>query len=224
MAYDLYFDETLLPVTPGKLTMKINNQNKTAILINDGEINMLKNPGLTEVNFDLLLPNSQYPFACYLDGFHPAAWYLDYLEDYKANRKTFRFILVRQMPSGKTLAGVNMKVSLEDYSIKEDAENGMDITVSVKLLQYRDYKTKVVEISREGEEEVLKEQPSREEDHAPSASNYTVVKGDTLWGIAKRYYGDGSLCSKIAQANADKISDPNLIYPGQMLVIPPKEG
>jgi LysM repeat protein len=47
---------------------------------------------------------------------------------------------------------------------------------------------------------------------------YTVVKGDTLYAIAKRYYGDGSKYTVIASAN--KIANPNLIYPGQRLRIP----
>ena len=47
---------------------------------------------------------------------------------------------------------------------------------------------------------------------------YTVVKGDTLWGIAERFYGDGSQYPKIASANG--IGNPDLIYPDQVLYIP----
>lgn len=47
---------------------------------------------------------------------------------------------------------------------------------------------------------------------------YTVQYGDTLWGIAQAKYGDGSLYSKIVEAN--NIADPNLITPGQQLIIP----
>ena len=49
---------------------------------------------------------------------------------------------------------------------------------------------------------------------------HTVKRGDTLWGIAKSYYGSGSQFTKIYQANRDKISNPNLIYVGQVLLIP----
>lgn len=49
-------------------------------------------------------------------------------------------------------------------------------------------------------------------------TNYTVVSGDTLWGIAVRFYGDGTRYPEIAAANG--IADPNLIYPGQVFVIP----
>ena len=49
---------------------------------------------------------------------------------------------------------------------------------------------------------------------------YTVKKGDSLWNIAKKYYGDGSQYKKIYDANTSKIANPNLIYVGQVLVIP----
>ena len=49
---------------------------------------------------------------------------------------------------------------------------------------------------------------------------YEVKKGDTLWKIAEHYYGDGSLHTKIFEANKDSIKDPNLIRVGQRLRIP----
>jgi len=48
-----------------------------------------------------------------------------------------------------------------------------------------------------------------------------VMKGDTLWGIAKTYYGDGRMWSRIYEANRAVIGvNPNKIYPGQKLEIP----
>ncbi|GAC1350452.1 MAG: hypothetical protein NVSMB27_33110 [Ktedonobacteraceae bacterium] len=49
-------------------------------------------------------------------------------------------------------------------------------------------------------------------------SDYTVQQGDTLSSIAQRAYGDGNRWQAIA--NANNISDPNLIYAGQVLFIP----
>ena len=43
---------------------------------------------------------------------------------------------------------------------------------------------------------------------------------DTLWAISAKYYGAGAQYTKIYGANTDKISNPNLIYPGQVLTIP----
>ena len=49
---------------------------------------------------------------------------------------------------------------------------------------------------------------------------YTVQRGDSLWRIAQRYYGDGRQWGRIFEANRDKIRNPRLIYPGQTLIIP----
>ena len=56
MSYDLFLDGILFPVTPEKMTIKIKNQNKTLVLIDEGEINLLKKSGLTEISFTVLLP------------------------------------------------------------------------------------------------------------------------------------------------------------------------
>jgi nucleoid-associated protein YgaU len=49
---------------------------------------------------------------------------------------------------------------------------------------------------------------------------HEVKKGNTLWKIAERYYGDGSLYMNIFEANRNILKDPNLIKVGQKLRIP----
>jgi nucleoid-associated protein YgaU len=55
---------------------------------------------------------------------------------------------------------------------------------------------------------------------APAPRSYTVQNGDTLSGIAERYYGSASKWRLIYEANRDLIKDPDLIYPGQTVRIP----
>ena len=58
---------------------------------------------------------------------------------------------------------------------------------------------------------------------APAAEPrfYTVVKGDTLWKIAASQYGNGAKYPLIFEANKPMLKDPDRIYPGQNLRIPP---
>ena len=49
---------------------------------------------------------------------------------------------------------------------------------------------------------------------------YEIVSGDTLGGIAKRFYGNASKYTRIHEANKELIPDPNKIYPGQKIKIP----
>lgn len=61
-----------------------------------------------------------------------------------------------------------------------------------------------------------------------TATVYTVTRGDTLWDVAEREYGDGRKWPVIFEANRksaeqpDGIEDPDRIYPGQRLIIPPR--
>jgi len=55
-----------------------------------------------------------------------------------------------------------------------------------------------------------------------AATLYTVKRGDTLTAIAKRYYKDTAKYPRIFEANRPMLGDPNKIYPGQVLRIPPE--
>jgi nucleoid-associated protein YgaU len=55
---------------------------------------------------------------------------------------------------------------------------------------------------------------------AAGAQHYTVQKGDTLSHIAHQFYGKASHWHAIFDANRDQLDDPDLIRPGQVLLIP----
>jgi nucleoid-associated protein YgaU len=73
---------------------------------------------------------------------------------------------------------------------------------------------------------IIEKKPSSSSSSSSKKTNksskkyYTVKKGDTLWAISKKYYGKGTDWKKIADANKKIIKNPNLIYPGQKLLIP----
>lgn len=214
MSYTCYLDGTEMP-TPSKLTIKVKGKNKTLILLNEGEVNFLRQPGLTDLVVPFVFPM--------LTGEYTPDHYLDILERLKTSKSATRFILVRRSPDGRMLYDTNMQVSVEDYNITEDAKNGLDVSVDVNLKQWRDYGTKTVTVEQPKESQkqqtvtVTKEWDAST---APKAKTHTVKKGDTLWALAAKYYGSGAQYTKIYNANKDKISNPNLIYVGQVLTIP----
>lgn len=221
--YDFYLDKCLLPVAPPKLQVKINNNNDTVTLIDEGEINILKKAGLTDIEFECRIPQEVYPFAVYKEGFKGADYFIGCFEALKVGRRPFQFIVCRRRPSGTKLFDTNIKVSMEEYGITEDAKNGFDLMVKIKLKQWKEYGTKVVQLSFDEEGAKADIEQQRETTAAPEAGQtYTVKKGDCLWSIAKSLYGSGSKYSVIYDANKSVIGgNPNRIYPGQVLTIPP---
>lgn len=203
-----------MPVTPSKLPVEIKGKNKTIDLLNEGEINFLKTPGLTKITLPLMLPM--------LTGDKRPDYYLGLFEKTMVNRETTRLKLIRSTPDGLPLFDTDLKVSIENYKIKEDAEEGLDMFVDVELLQYRDYGTKKVSLKKitETGQQVLSVQKERDSSTAPKATQYTVKRYDTLWDIAARELGDPNRWREIYELNKGKISDPNLIRENWELVLP----
>lgn len=223
MAYYFYLGNVLLPIPPSKLELKISNNNKTYNLINYSQINVLKNPGLSSLEFEVVLPNTKYPFAMYKNNFQNAKYYLGVLENLKVNRSAFQFIVIRKFPNGKDIFNTNIKVALEEYTITDTTEEGFDTKVKIKLKQYKEYSTKKVQVTIKQYRPPAVTRTVTTNNTAvakPSGQNYTVKRGDCLWNIAKRFYGNGAKYTTIYNANRSKIRNPNLIYPGQILWIP----
>lgn len=160
--YSFYLDKLLLPVAPGSMTIGFSSQNKTINLINEGEINMLKSPGLLEISFDALLPNMPYPFAVYKDGFQGADKFIEEINKLKKEKKPFQFIVVRTRPDGTPLFNTNIKAAIEEYELEEDAEEGFDVKISLKLKQYKAYGSKKIKIEKPPEDK--KEEPPKAEE------------------------------------------------------------
>lgn len=228
--YYVYLDGWALPLAPAKFQLKFANQNKTITLINDGEVNVLKTPGLSDISFEAVLPAlQQYPEAYYPDGFHGASYYLDKLEELKVGKKPFTFLFVRTKQDS-LLFDNSLTVSLEDCTQTESVDDGQDVTVSIKMKQYRHFGPKTVKVDAKTNTTTTK--ADRPTTGKTTPKTVTVKSGDTLWAIAKSALGDGSRWGEIYQANkADieaaakkhgKSSSDNgkWIYPGTSLRIP----
>ena len=233
MAYLVFMGDMVLPITPESITYKFNNQNKTVNLINEGEVNQIKPNGLTEVSFDCVIPMlQQYPFSYYPDdNFIPAKTFRDYFASLKHYRKRFLFKVLRNSHTGGTLFDSSIDCTIEDFSLKEDAKNGLDLTYSITLKQYKEYGSKklVVKTAASGDTKAVVEETRTAKE---AEKTYTVVSGDCLWNIAKKQLGNGSKWGTIYTLNQDTIestakehvktssSNGHWIYPGTVLKLP----
>lgn len=222
MAYSFFLvsgdKKVQFPIAPSDLTITVNGRNESIDLMNEGEVNLLKSPGLTEVSFTALIPQvGKYPFAV---NDEPIDTFTNFLNEMLEQKKPFRFVVVRAAGT-KLLFDTNLKVSCEGYELKESADNGYDVELAITLKQYRDYGVKTitlikVQTTKNEETTTTKTEVSgdseRPTDEKESGTQYTVVKGDCLWKISKKFYGKGSKWPTIYEANKEAIESDRKKY------------
>ncbi len=208
--YEVWLGEIKLPVAPEKITITTGSLNETVTLVEGGEINLIRSPGLRTISFEALIPNTRYPFASYLyDEFKNADYYKDAVAALKESKKVLAFVITRVM-GNKVFNYTGISATLEDYRFTESAQEGYDLKIAFTLKEYRTFGA----VFRDtGVSE-------RETQNAPKADSHTVLRGESLWLIAKKYYGDGSKWRQIYEANKNTISDPNRIREGMNIIIP----
>ena len=216
--YRLYLKQdglqVLLPVPPAEIQAKTGSRNQAVYILNFGEMNLAKKPALQEIRFTLLLPGRTYSFVQTEGSFHEPEYFLNLFREYKAAARPVQMILFRRLADGTQLFCGNMEVLLEDYTVTEKGGEQGDFWVEMCWKEWRTAKSIRYSIQTENGGNVLVEQGQTREAKTP-ASAYTVQKGDCLWNIAKKQLGDGTKYKEIAKKNG--ISDPDRIYPGQIL-------
>lgn len=61
--------------------------------------------------------------------------------------------------------------------------------------------------------------PEETQEDVVEVEYYTIEKGDTLWAVATKYYGNGAMYTKIVEDNLEVIKNADKIYPGQKIRI-----
>ena len=209
--YQIYIDNYLLPVTPGKLEIKISNNNKTETLINDGEINVVKAPGLSDFSFGVLLPRSSAPYASYLSGFLEPEIYLSLFEIIKTECRAFDLKMIRLREDGQSIASDSIiHCTLEDYTITEDVEKyGLDVYVDLKFKQYRHFGTYIVKTDSDGNAVA---ETTRYSGSHTIPEFYTIKENDTLWSIAKVQLGDAEKRFYLYELNKKVLDDAAVVH------------
>lgn len=200
--YDVYFDTPYglltFPITPSEIKIKSGSNNETVTLIDEGEINILKSPSLTEVEFEARFPMRKYPFSRNPERFET---YFAIFEKLKEKKKPFRFIVARTTPNGTKTWDTNMLVALEDLETDESADEGDDVIVAFALKRYKNYGVTVLKNTNKS----TSSSNTNRNTTSKGVRYYTVKNGDCLWLIAKRFYGNGADWKKIYNANKSAI-------------------
>lgn len=216
--YRLYLKQDgkqiLLPVTPAEIETKTGNRNKAVYILNFGEMNLVKKAGLQEIRFTALLPGRKYGFVQTDGRFYEPEYFLNCFREYKVSAKPVQLIVFRKLADGTQLFCGNMDVILEEYTVTERGGEPGDFWVEMFWKEWKAAKSIRYSVRSQDSGNILLEQGQERQVKEPAAT-YTVKTGDCLWNIAKKQMGDGTKYKEIAQKNG--ISDPNKIYPGQVL-------
>jgi len=216
--YAIFFDYNnvtyRLPVNPEQVEVSSVQAIEKFEILKLGQIAVPEYMELKEYSFECELPYRPLRYVETSGGFKNADFYLRLFEKWRKNKTPVRFIASNGIGDD-----INTLVLIEELTITERAGEEGDKYIDFVLLEYKEYGKKTVVVKKETKKATSKS------DAAPKTNpknkgTYVVKRGDTLWGIAKRYYGNGRLYTKIFNANRDKIKNPNLIYPGQKFIIP----
>lgn len=217
--YNVYLGDVLCPVAPEKISVNYGSGCELVKLSDGGELGVPTGNFLREIEFSLLLPNLEYPFAVYKSGFQNADFYLGKFEELMQSRGAFQFIITR--PGNRRVT--NVKCLMESLRVDEDAKQGADYIAKIKLREYKIFAAKKLDLNTANS--IFKSQRSTENSPEPKNKSqfYRVVKGDCMWMIAQRFYGNGNLYLKIYEANKSKLTGRSprcLIFVGDLLEIP----
>ena len=203
--------ELVLPVTPSSFRIDTGIKVETVNIHAVGDVNFPGYSTLSTISIDCMLPKRNYPF-CNGSLLYPGEpyRYVEHFQGWAKSKTILRFVVSDTI--------VNMPVFVESIAYEEkDGTN--DVYATIQLREHRELKAVKVETSSS----TSRERESSEEQTKHGTETYTVKKGDTLSGICRKFYGDGSSDMYTPLAKLNGIKNPHLIYPGKVLSLPPKE-
>lgn len=197
----------MLPIPPKSFSIKKGTKINTFYVGNIGEIGVIGKGLLADIEISSFFPNQKYHFQ--KGVFYEPQYYLDTLEKMRDERKPIR-LTITETPVNSLFMIVNFEYGIQDGT--------KDVYFTLTLKEYRPINvvtvtststTSVNKVTIDTVRPVTKVNPK----------TYKVVYGDTLWGLSKRFYGDGSKYMTLFNKNKDILKNPNTLYVGQVLKI-----
>jgi len=213
ITYNAEAEKLRIPVLPEKFNVSIGSNNSSVDVAGLGEIVVKQARPAFQFSFDSFFPKKTFPGVSVSSLTSPLTC-VEKLKKWYDGDKPVHLIL--------TDVGVDVYCTIESFTYYEQGGDAGTIHYSLTLKEYREVTVRQVTVKTTATVAVATvENTSTRVDNSTTPQTYTVVKGDCLWNIAKKYYGSGSKYTVIYNANKSVIGgNPNLIYPGQVLTIP----
>ncbi|GAB2558167.1 LysM peptidoglycan-binding domain-containing protein [Gracilibacillus alcaliphilus] len=200
-----------LPVLPSSVGLSIGNKNESIDISNLGEVTVIQEPSPKTVQFSSFFPAKSTPLVEYSS--FPKPWdAIQRIEKWQKSKKPLRLVV--------TKTKINIPVSIDSFNYQEEGGAVGDISYDLSLKEFKFVSVRKIKVK-------VPKKPKRP-NPKPKPRTHTVKSGDTLWDLARKYYGNSLEWRKIWNANKammvkrDKrnLKQPgHWIYPGQRLVI-----
>ncbi|WP_070000049.1 LysM peptidoglycan-binding domain-containing protein [Cellulosilyticum sp. I15G10I2] len=221
MSFNIFFnfneDVMRLPVNPQEIKIDNPQANEKYEVLKLGQIALPTHMANRTIQFEAEFPSKTYHYVNNQRGFDKAGsfrnanGYLEILQEWRRNNKPIGFKV-----SDGINEEINTQILIESITITEKAGEEGDYYVDFKLIETVNL-IRMEEVKEDPVTGTITKQQVKGNTESPKKpENYTIVKGDTLWGIAKRFLGDGARWIELHKLNAT-IKNPNLIYPGQVI-------
>ena len=201
------------PVHPEQIEVTRGSQNESIKITGVGEVTIVQKPAADRVKFSCFFPAANFPG---LSGTlqRPVA-YIKQLILWKNSGKPVRFV--------STALSICGYYTIEQLDYYEQGGDVGTIYYTIELKLYREVTVRSVTLDKEEEKATVSAQEETPRvDDTVQPQTYTVKTGDCLWNIAKKFYGNGARYTEIYEANKSLFAgrSPNMIYTGDVLVIP----
>ncbi|MFR7364848.1 MAG: LysM peptidoglycan-binding domain-containing protein [Terrisporobacter sp.] len=208
------------PILPSTINVQdyaiINDSNITGL----GDVAIFGGKGLRTIEISSFFPNPKrkYKFVNYSN--YPKQWdCVSKIRGYMNNGEVMRFIV--------TGTEINFQARITDFTFSQQDGTG-DVYYTINLKEYREIKissTTPAKKKTDNKNRTSSKDKNNNKNKTSTKSKqtiHTVKKGDTLYDIAKKYYGKGSSYKKIIEKNKSKypsLTKNTIIKAGWKLVI-----
>lgn len=204
-----------LPVLPESLSVSVGSKNESVDIAKLGEVTIIQDPSAKIFSFSSFFPAHKTPLVEYSKL--PKPWDpIKKIEKWQKSKKPLRLLV--------TKTKINFPVSIDSFEYKEEGGAVGDINYDLTLKEFKFVTIRKIKVKTPKKK---KKRPSSKS----KPRTHTVKKGDTLWDLARKYYGNSLKWRKIwndpvnrkmmIKRDRRNLRQPgHWIYPGQRLRIP----